>query len=52
MEHSSHYTEIKFWYDNGNWTKAWVHDAVTHPTSSPYLTKDEYKEITGEIYVE
>ena len=52
MEHSSHYTEIKFWYDNGNWSKAWVHDAVTHPKDSPYLTEDEYKEIVGEKYVE
>lgn len=51
MEHSSHYTEIKFWYDNGNWSKAWVYDAVTHPKDNPYLTEDEYKEIVDEKYV-
>ena len=45
MEHSSHYTEIKFWYDNGNWSKAWVHDAVTHPKDSPYLTEEDRKSV-------
>lgn len=47
--HSKHYNNILFWYKNGNWPKKWVHNAVTAPI--PWLTADEYKEITGEDYV-
>lgn len=31
--------------------EARVYNAVTHPTSNPWITPEEYEEITGEPYV-
>ncbi len=47
---SKNYEKIKKYYDNGVWSKARVYNAVTNPVSKPWLTPEEYKEITGERY--
>lgn len=50
---SANYEKVKYFYDHGYWDKRKVHDAVTHPTNgTPWITKDEYKLITGEDYTE
>lgn len=40
------YDRIKFYYENGFWTKQMVKNAVRKGA----ISKDEYKEITGESY--
>ncbi len=47
-EHSKNYEKVKRYYDRGLWPKEWVHDAV----GKGWITAEEYKEITGEEYVE
>ncbi len=47
-EHSKNYAKVKRYYDRGLWSKAWVHRAV----ECNWITAAEYKEITGEDYVE
>lgn len=42
---SKNYGRVKAWYDFGMWSKARVHAAV-----GKWITKDEYKQITGEAY--
>ena len=49
-EHSKKYYQIKQWYDDGLWSKKKVRNAVTNPKSNPYITVEEYEEITGEPY--
>ncbi len=51
-EHSANFEKVKRFYDKGLWTKSQVKDAVTHPTSNPWITEEEYEEITGEAYEE
>ena len=48
--HSKKYQMVKSYYDSGKWSKAMVRNAVTHPASAPWITADEYEEITGEPY--
>lgn len=48
--HSKMYATVKRMYDTGKWSKAKVHNAVTNPESGPFITAEEYKEITGEDY--
>ena len=43
---------VKGHYDNGRWTERMVRDAVSNPPSSPWITVEEYEEITGEAYWE
>lgn len=43
---STHYEQVKKYYDNGLWSLAQVKRAV----KSGWITEDEYKEITGEKY--
>ena len=50
MAHSKNFEKVKNYYDSGLWTKARVRRAVTTPKSVPWITKAEYKEITGEDY--
>lgn len=50
--HSENYQKVKDYYDSGLWDKQRVHNAVTNPRSAPWITKDEYEEITGEPYEE
>ena len=40
---SKHYEKVKHYYDTGAWSKARVHEAV-----GKWITKAEYKQITGE----
>lgn len=46
-EHSKNFEKVERYYDRGLWPKSWVHDAV-----GKWITAEEYKEITGEEYVE
>ena len=50
MEHSKNYAKVKNYYDMGLWSKARVKNAVTNPASKPWITEEEYQEITGEAY--
>ena len=43
MEHSPKFEKIKFYYDNGFWTKNMVHNAV----NKGLITEEEYKKIVG-----
>lgn len=45
MEHSKNFDKVKNYYDNGLWTLTQVYNAV-----GKWITKEEYKEITGEDY--
>lgn len=49
-EHSKKFYDIKEWYDTGKWNKQAVRNAVTKPVNNPWITADEYEEITGEKY--
>lgn len=50
VTHSKNYDKVKRYYDRGLWDKDRVRDAVTHPEGNPWITPEEYKEITGEDY--
>lgn len=43
---SKMFEQIKEWYDNGQWSKKRVHDAV----AKGKITAEEYRLITGEDY--
>jgi hypothetical protein len=49
-EHSENFEKVKYYYDRGLWNKARVRKAVTTPKSAPWITAEEYFEITGEVY--
>ena len=51
MAHSKNFEKVKRFYSMGIWGKIRVANAVTHPTSSPWITPEEYEEITGQPYV-
>ena len=51
MEHSKNFEKIKRFYDAGLWSKKRVRDAVKKPTRRPWITEEEYLEITGETYI-
>lgn len=46
MEHSEKFDLVKMYYDRHFWSKKKVHDAV----DKNWITREEYKEITGEDY--
>lgn len=46
MEHSNNFYNVKRWYNSGMWNKERVYNAV----GSGYISKSEYKLITGEDY--
>ena len=48
--HNKNYEKVKTYYDTGVWSKEKVHDMVTHPEKNPWITPEEYEEITGEKY--
>lgn len=50
MQHSKNFEKVKMYYDTGVWDKDKVRKMVTNPKSGPWITEDEYKEITGEDY--
>lgn len=45
-EHSEHFEQVKYWYDNGFWSDIRVRNAVT----KGWITAAEYTEITGKYY--
>lgn len=50
MEHSKNFAKVKKFFDNGLWSQQRVYNAVSNPASSPWITAEEYQEITGEAY--
>jgi hypothetical protein len=48
MEHSKNFDKIKRWFDMKLWTEDRVRKAVT--ANPPWITADEFKEITGKDY--
>ena len=50
MEHSKNFATEKKFFDNGLWSQQRVYNAVSNPASSPWITAEEYEEITGEAY--
>ena len=50
MTHSEHFEEVKGYYDSGKWNEKRVRNAVTNPKSNPYITAEEFTEITGKPY--
>lgn len=52
MAKSKHFDKVKGYYDRGLWSKARVRNAVSNPKSSPWITSEEYEEITDEAYEE
>jgi hypothetical protein len=48
--YSKNYSKVKNFYDKGLWDDARVRNAVTKPSPAPWITKEEYQEITGEAY--
>lgn len=51
-EHSKNFEKVKNYYDMGLWGEARVRNAVTNPASDPWITAEEYEEITGQAYAE
>ena len=45
LDNSENFEKVKRFYDNGIWNEARVYNAV-----GKWITKEEYKEITGEDY--
>ena len=50
VEHSKNFQKVKNYYDMRLWSKDRVRNMVTNPASNPWITADEYEEITGEPY--
>lgn len=50
MEHSKNFEKVKKFFVNGLWSRQKVYNAVSNPASSPWITAEEYQEITGEAY--
>lgn len=51
-KHSENYEKVKKFYDKNLWSKEKVRNAVKNPESNPWITKEEYEEITREPYEE
>ena len=49
-EHSKHFEKVKKFYPKVC-SKQRGYNAVTNPVSNPWITPEEYEEITGEKYV-
>ena len=50
MEHSKNFEKVKRGGGGGGGGKQRVYNAVSNPTSGPWITEAEYQEITGEAY--
>ena len=48
--YSKNFEKVKRFFDTGLWSRQRVRSAVTNPASSPWITEEEYQEITGEAY--
>ena len=44
MEHSKNFEKVKKFFDKGLWSKQRVYNAVSNPTSGPWITEAEYQE--------
>lgn len=49
--HSPKFEMVKNYYNRGLWNKQMVKNAVVNPKDNPWITAEEYEEITGEPYV-
>lgn len=49
-QHSKNFAKVKTFYRAGLWSEIRVRNAVTHPTGKPWITREEYQEITGQPY--
>nr|DAU50707.1 MAG TPA: hypothetical protein [Caudoviricetes sp.] len=49
-QHSKNFAKVKTFYRMGLWSEIRVRNAVTHPTGKPWITPEEYQEITGRPY--
>jgi len=47
MNKSPKFEKVKYYYDNGLWTKEMVNNAVV----KNWITEQEYEEIVGEPYI-
>lgn len=47
MAHSKKFESVKKYYD----LRMWSRETVAKAVSKGWITKEEYKEITGEVYV-
>ena len=52
MEHSKNFEKVKRYYKEGFWSETRVRNAVTNPKSNPWITPEEFEEITGKPYEE
>jgi hypothetical protein len=50
--HSKNFYKVQNYYNRGVWNEARVRNAVTNPASNPWITPEEYEEITGQPYAE
>ena len=50
--HSPNFKKVKNYYDKGLWDIHRVRNCVTNPKSNPWITAEEFTEITGEPYEE
>lgn len=48
--HSKNFDKVKKFYDSKLWSKQRVYNAVNNPVSKPWITPEEYQEITSEVY--
>lgn len=48
--HSPKFDKVKRFYDKGFWDIAMVGNAVANPASNPWITAEEFTEITGQSY--
>ena len=49
-EHSKNFEKVKNYYDRRLWGITRVRNAVTNPKSGPWITAEEFEEITGQPY--
>ena len=50
VANSKNFDKVKKFYDSGLWNIQRVYNAVSNPATSPWITAQEYEEITGEKY--
>lgn len=49
--HSKNYEKVKSFFESNLWSKQRVRNAVENPISNPWITPEEYEEITEEKYI-
>lgn len=48
MKHSKNFSKVKLYYDSKRWTIEMVWNATKNPKSNPWITVEEFTEITGQ----